>query len=102
MVGDFVRRLVSRTIAQHLAPAIDGIGASDLVSRESMLRGLLSVQGGESILPFMRQFFGAPSTYLWQDDAGDVQEIHHQGEGGGRRSHACLVLHRTAQRFGGR
>ena len=120
VVGDFVRRLVSRTIAQQLAPAIehatapfqyalttragcecighillvetdsfcektvlsvDGIGAFDLVSRESTLRGLFSVQGGESILPFVRQFYGAPSTYLWQDDAGGVHEIH-QGEGG--------------------
>ena len=61
--------------------SVDGIGAFDLVSRESMLRGLFSVQGGEAVLPFVRQFYGVPSTYLWQDDSGDIHEIH-QGEGG--------------------
>ena len=86
VVGDSVRRLVSRTIAQQIGPAvevataphqyamstragcesiahllqartdqdhratvlsIDGIGAFDLVSRESMLRGLSRVEGGD-------------------------------------------------------
>ena len=61
--------------------SIDGIGAFDLVSRESMLRGLLSVEGGHAALPFVRQFYGAPSTYLWQDDMDVVHEVH-QGEGG--------------------
>ena len=27
-------------------------------------------------MPFVRQFCGAPSTYLWQDDAGGVHKIH--------------------------
>ena len=119
MAGDIIRRLVGRTIAQQLAPAveratalfqyalttragcecighvlhsetdaspdstvfsIDGIGAFDLVSREAMLRGLLSAEGGEAVLPFVRQFYGAPSMYLWQDDSGVTHEIH-QGEG---------------------
>ena len=61
--------------------SIDGIGAFDLVSRESMMRGLLSVEGGQEALPFVPQFYGAPSTYLWQDDMGVVHEVH-QGEGG--------------------
>ena len=61
--------------------SIDGIGAFDLVSREAMLRGLLSAEGGEAVLPFVRQFYGAPSMYLWQDDSGVTHEIH-QGEGG--------------------
>ena len=61
--------------------SIDGIGAFDLVSRESMMRGLLSVEGGHAALPFVRQFYGAPSTYLWQDDMDVVHEVH-QGEGG--------------------
>ena len=119
VAGDIIRRLVARTIAQQLGPAIeratapfqyalttragcecighilqsetdaspnrtvlsiDGIGAFDLVSRESMMRGLLSVEGGQEALPFVRQFYGAPSTYLWQDDMGVVHEVH-QGEG---------------------
>ena len=106
VVGDSVRRLVSRTIAQQIGPAvevataphqyamstragcesiahllqartdqdhratvlsIDGIGAFDLVSRESMLRGLSRVEGG--------------ATYIWQDEKGVVHDIP-QGEGG--------------------
>ena len=46
-----------------------------------MLRGLLTVEGGESALPFVRQFYGSVSTYLWQDDEGIVHDVH-QGEGG--------------------
>ena len=46
-----------------------------------MLRGLFSVESGEAILPFVRQFHGVPSTYLWQDDSRNIHEIH-QGEGG--------------------
>ena len=54
--------------------SVDGIGAFDLVSREAMLRG-------KSALPFVRQFYGSVSTYLWQDDEGIVHDVH-QGEGG--------------------
>ena len=53
----------------------------DLVSRESMLRGLFSVQGGEAILPFVHLFYGVPSTYMWQDNSGDIHEVY-QGQGG--------------------
>ena len=111
IAGDIVRRLVARIVAQQLASAVeiatapfsecvahvlqtltdvdpsatilsvDGIGAFDLVSREAMLRGLLTVEGGESVLPFVRQFYGSVSTYLWQDDEGIVHDVH-QGEGG--------------------
>ena len=120
IVGDFVRRLVARTLAQQLGPAVesatalfqfalstkagseciahvaqaltdmddhatllsvDGIGAFDLVSRGAMMSGLLEVKGGASALPFVRQFYGSPSTYLWDDDNGVTHEIA-QGEGG--------------------
>ena len=61
--------------------SIDGIGAFDLISRGAMLDGLLqSVEGGDAALPFVRQFHGTPSQYLWEDD-GSVHVIH-QGEGG--------------------
>ena len=114
-----MRRLVCRTVAQQIGPAvevataphqyvmstraaceciahvlqartdqddratvfsIDGIGAFDLVSRESMLRGLLRVEGGDSVLPFVRQFCFSPSGYIWQDADGVVHDIP-QGEG---------------------
>ena len=56
--------------------SVDGIGAFDLVSRESMLAGLTRVTGGPSALPFVR-----PSVFLWEDDEGNVHDIV-QGEGG--------------------
>ena len=46
-----------------------------------MMSGLLEVEGGASALPFVRQFYGSPSTYLWDDDDGVTHEIA-QGEGG--------------------
>ena len=61
--------------------SINGIGAFDLVSRESMFGGLLLVEGGDGALPFVRQLYGTPSTYIWQEDNGTVHDVP-QGEGG--------------------
>ena len=47
--------------------SVDGIGGYVLVSRGAMVSGLLEVEGGASALPFVRQFYGSPSTYLWDD-----------------------------------
>ena len=63
--------------------SVDGIGAFDLVSREAMLSGLRSMEGGDTLLPFVSQFYGQPSQYLWEDDEG--RRVCHtipQGEGG--------------------
>ena len=57
------------------------LGAFDLVSRFSMLRGLQGVEGGGSVLPFVRQFYGSPSSFLWDDACGNTHDIF-QGEGG--------------------
>ena len=46
-----------------------------------MMSGLLEVEGGASPLPFVRQFYGSPSTYWWDDDDGLTHEIA-QGQGG--------------------
>ena len=46
-----------------------------------MLQGLAQVDGGCSVLPFVRLFYSQPSAYLWEDDEGVVHTIH-QGEGG--------------------
>ena len=54
---------------------VDGIGAFDLVSRESMLRGLLRVEGGDSVLPFVHQFYASPSSYIWHDEHGIVHDV---------------------------
>ena len=60
---------------------IDGISAFDLISRAAMLDGLSTVEGGDSVLPFVLQFYSEPSQYLWSDDCG-VTHVVHQGEGG--------------------
>ena len=62
-------------------PSIDGIGAFDLVSRGAMLEGLRNVDGGGDALPFVSQFYGSPSTYVWEDEEGVNHEVL-QGEGG--------------------
>ena len=61
--------------------SIDGVGAYDLISRNAMLEGLAAVPGGDSLLPFVRHFYGSPSTYLWEDDSGKTHMIP-QGKGG--------------------
>ena len=44
------------------------------------MKGLLQVEGGDAVLPFVRMFYGAPSQYLWEDAGGMVHHIP-QGEG---------------------
>ena len=61
--------------------SIDGVGAFDLISRQSMLDGLSAMENGEKLLPFVRSLCGAPSTYLWEDEMGTTHEVR-QGESG--------------------
>ena len=72
---------------------IDGVGAYDLISRQAML------EGGDQILPFVRMFYGSPSTCVWEDEMGNSQDIP-QGEGGEQGDPLmpllfALELHRT-------
>ena len=48
------------------AISIDGVSAFDQISRAAMLDGLLNVEGGGAVLPFVRMFHGAPSSFLWK------------------------------------
>ena len=50
--------------------SVDGIGAFHLVSRGAMLQGLHNVSPAS--VPFVRQFYGTPSRYLWEDDEGVI------------------------------
>ena len=120
VVGDFLRRLVARTLAQQFSQAvleatspfqfalstragteavthalqahtsldenatvvsIDGVGAFDLISRNAMVSGLMAMENGDRLWPFIREFYGRPSSYLWEDDRGVTHDIP-QGEGG--------------------
>ena len=71
--------------------SVDGIGAYDLISRKAMLDGLLSVEQGEQFLLFVRSFYGAPSTYLWEDEMG-TNHRKLQGEGGGEQGDPLMPL----------
>ena len=60
---------------------VDGLGAFDLISKSSLLEGLLRMEDGDQILPFARCLYGSPSTYLWEDELGNTQEIPKVREG---------------------
>ena len=76
--------------------SIDGVGAYDLISRSAMLEGLLRMEGGDQILPFVRMFCSNPSTYLWEDELGITQHIA-QGEGGENGDPLMPMLFALAQ-----
>ena len=50
--------------AEATVVSIDGVGAHDLISRQAMLEGLLRMESGDQILPFVRMFHGSPSTFF--------------------------------------
>ena len=70
VVGDIFRRLVARTIAQQMSDVVEAANAPYQCG--------LSTRAG---MPFVRQFYGQPSMYLWESDDGTVLQIE-QGEGG--------------------
>ena len=45
------------------------------------MEGLFRMEQGDQMFPFVRCFYGSPSTYLWEDETGNVQDIP-QGEEG--------------------
>ena len=40
-----------------------------------MMQGLLHMEGGEKLLPFVRMFYSTPSSFLWEDEEGTVHFI---------------------------
>ena len=61
-----------------------------------MLEGLLRMEDGDQILPFVRCFYGSPSTYLWEDEMGVTQHIP-QEEGGEQGDPLMLMLFALGQ-----
>ena len=76
--------------------SVDGISAFDVISRQSMLEGLRQLPVGNTVLPFVRLFYGRQSQYLWECDDG---EIHHipQGEGGEQGDAMMPLLYSLGQ-----
>ena len=60
-------------------------------SRVSMVKGLRHAVDGERIILFVRSFYGQPSTYFWEDDAGEVHSIP-QGDGGEQEDPLMFLL----------
>ena len=58
--------------------SVDGIGAYDTFSRSGLVRHM---EGGDSVLPFVLQFYGSPSSNWREHSEGVVREVL-QGEGG--------------------
>ena len=75
---------------------MDGIGTYDLISRNAIFQGVHDMVDGDKMIPFIRQFYGSPSTFLWDDDFGDVHHVH-QGEGGEQGDPLMLMLFSLGQ-----
>ena len=136
VIGDILRRVVSRSIAQHFAApihqacsphqfalstragteaivhgitvatqtdphltvlSVDGIGAYDTISRNSMLRGLHAVPEANQCLPFVRLFYTDASQYVWHDATGEAHTIT-QAEGGEQGDPLMPALFALGQR----
>ena len=61
--------------------SVDGVGAYDHVSRQAMLAALRDVPGACRLLPYVRMWYGSPSTYVWLDSVGQPHRAL-QAEGG--------------------
>ena len=136
VVGDVLRRLVSRCLAQkysqpihtacqphqfalatrsgteavvhaltavteanptHTILSVDGVGAYDNISRNSMLQGLRDVPAANRCLPFVRMFYGAPSHYIWHSATGEAHIIS-QAQGGEQGDPLMPALFSLGQR----
>ena len=91
VVGDVIRSTVAqRSKPPHFSThfpsrchhivSVDDVTACDTISREAMMQGLLDME--RVVLPFIRQFHGRVSQYLWEDDVG-VNHTILQGVGQG-------------------
>ena len=58
--------------------SVDGVGAYDHISRQSMLSQHLRT---DPSIPFAALFYGTPSTYVFYDEEGRAHDVP-QGEGG--------------------
>ena len=136
VVGDTLRRLVSRCMAQQYAStfqaacqphqyalstragteaivhalttlsqtdpnytilSVDGIGAFDNISRNSMLQELLQLPTANKCIPFVRMFYGRQSQFVWHDTDGHAHVIA-QAEGGEQGDPLMPALFALGQR----
>ena len=55
--------------------------AYDTISRKALLRGVADMDDWDKLIPFVRQFYSSPSTFLCEDEVGETRRTQ-QGEGG--------------------
>ena len=75
---DYVVRMVRVLMeldSRRTLVSIDGVGAFDHMKRKSMLEALYGNHRLQQLLPFVRQFYGKDSEYVWYDDLG-VSHCH--------------------------
>lgn len=58
--------------------SIDGVGAYDTISRNSMLSGLFHTPEANRCLPFVRLWYTTASEYVWHDATAPSTPIHKQ------------------------
>ena len=85
--------------------SIDGVGAFDHVCRARFFEELLAHSELREILPFVRQWYGGVSKFLWHDDQGVAHEVT-QGDGGEQGdalmpAFFCLAMRRALQEIQG-
>ena len=63
--------------------SVEGVGAYDHFSRQSMLSALVDRPALAGLLPYAALFYGSPSTYVFYDAEGHAHDVQ-RGEGGER------------------
>ena len=100
VVSDVFRRIIARTIAKQCAEAAEKATAQvegrAQVSHNAMLKGLLTMEGGDRVLPFVRLYYGDTPIFLWENDLGGVHSVL-QGEGGEQRDPLMPMLFSLGQ-----
>ena len=70
--------------------SIDGIGACDLISRNVVLEGLLQMENGDQVLPFVRNLYWHWLAYVRRE--GETRWAPYTTEGGGAGNALMLLL----------
>ena len=73
-----VRRAAAEVAARATILSVDAADDGH-ASREAMLGALLARPELRPLLPFARQFYGSPSSYVWVDDAGTTHRVAQAG-----------------------
>ena len=88
---------LSQTNPNHTILSVDGIGAFDNISRNSMLQELLQLPTANRCIPFVRMFYGQQSQFVWHDTQGHAHVIT-QAEGGEQGDPLMPALFALGQR----